>query len=110
MQDALLLFSLMFTLFIAGIPIAFALLLCSALFLLLTGMRPLIVVPQRVMAGLDSFPLLAIPLFILMGNLMEKAGLSRRLIDLIDMFISPENLMDAIQAAPICTSLERPAS
>ena len=57
MQEALLLFSLMFTLFIAGIPIAFSLLLCSALFLLFTGMRPLIVVPQRVMAGLDSFPL-----------------------------------------------------
>jgi tripartite ATP-independent transporter DctM subunit len=50
-------------------------------------MRPLIVVPQRVMAGLDSFPLLAVPLFILMGNLMEKAGLSRRLIDLIDMLV-----------------------
>lgn len=87
MQEALLLFSLMFTLFIAGIPIAFSLLLCSALFLLFTGMRPLIVVPQRVMAGLDSFPLLAVPLFILMGNLMEKAGLSRRLIDLIDMMV-----------------------
>ncbi|HBQ88952.1 MAG TPA: C4-dicarboxylate ABC transporter [Alcaligenes faecalis] len=87
MQEALLLFSLMFTLFIAGIPIAFALLLCSVLFLLLTGMRPLIVVPQRVMAGLDSFPLLAVPLFILMGNLMEKAGLSKRLIDLVDMLV-----------------------
>lgn len=87
MQEALLLFSLMFTLFIAGIPIAFSLLLCSALFLLFTGMRPLIVVPQRVMAGLDSFPLLAVPLFILMGNLMEKAGLSKRLIDLIDMMV-----------------------
>lgn len=87
MQEALLLFSLMFTLFIAGIPIAFSLLLCSALFLLFTGMRALIVVPQRVMAGLDSFPLLAVPLFILMGNLMEKAGLSRRLIDLIDMLV-----------------------
>jgi tripartite ATP-independent transporter DctM subunit len=36
---------------------------------------------------LDSFPLLAVPLFILMGNLMEKAGLSRRLIDLIDMLV-----------------------
>jgi len=87
MQDALLLFTLMFALFIAGIPIAFSLLLCSTLFLLVTGMRPLIVVPQRVMAGLDSFPLLAIPLFILMGNLMEKAGLSKRLIDLIDMLV-----------------------
>ncbi|AZW29863.1 TRAP transporter, DctM subunit [Bordetella bronchiseptica CA90 BB1334] len=87
MQDALLLFSLMFALFLAGIPIAFSLLLCGAIFLLATGLRPLIVVPQRVMAGLDSFPLLAIPLFILMGNLMEKAGLSRRLIDLIDMLV-----------------------
>ncbi len=87
MQDALLLFSLMFALFLAGIPIAFSLLLCGAIFLVATGLRPLIVVPQRVMAGLDSFPLLAIPLFILMGNLMEKAGLSRRLIDLIDMLV-----------------------
>lgn len=87
MHDGVLLFSLMFVLFLAGIPIAFALLVCSALFLIITDMRPLIVVPQRVMAGLDSFPLLAIPLFILMGNLMESAGLSRRLIDLINMLV-----------------------
>ncbi|WP_372387255.1 TRAP transporter large permease [Xanthomonas axonopodis] len=87
MQEATLIFGLLFLLFAVGIPIAFSLLLCSTAFLLLTDLRPLIVVPQRIMTALDSFPLLAIPLFILMGNLMEKSGLSRRLIDFVEVLV-----------------------
>jgi C4-dicarboxylate transporter, DctM subunit len=84
-QDAALLFILLFVLFCIGLPIAFSILLSSILFLLITDMRPLIVVSQRVFTGLDIFPFLAIPLFILMGNLMEKSGISKRLIDLVDL-------------------------
>lgn len=87
MQDATLIFGLLFFLFAVGIPIAFSLLLCGAAFLLITDIRPLIVIPQRIITGLDSFPLLAIPLFILMGNLMEKSGLSRRLIDFVELLV-----------------------
>ncbi|SLN65493.1 TRAP transporter large permease [Oceanibacterium hippocampi] len=87
MQEMILLFSLMIFLFLAGVPIGFSLLTCSTIFLLITDMRPLIVVPQQVVGGIDSFPLLAIPLFILMGNLMGAAGLSGRLIALINMLV-----------------------
>lgn len=62
-----------------GVPIAFALGVASVLGLLTTGTIPLVIVPQRVFAGLDSFPLLAAPLFILAGALMETGGISARL-------------------------------
>ena len=41
---------------------------------------------QKAVAGVDSFSLMAIPLFIVMGYLMEAAGLSQRLIDWTEMF------------------------
>ncbi len=87
MQEGIAFLSLLFLLFLLGVPVAFALILSGIGFLAITEIRPLIVVPQRVFAGMNSFPLLAIPLFILMGFLMEKAGLSKRLIDLVDMIV-----------------------
>lgn len=64
-----------------GVPIAFVLGLCSVGYFLLTGnMRFLVAVPQRMFAGQDSFILLAIPLFILAGNLMDVGGLTQRLV------------------------------
>jgi C4-dicarboxylate transporter DctM subunit len=62
-----------------GVPIAFALGVASLAGLLASGTIPLVIVPQRVFAGLDSFPLLAAPLFILAGALMETGGISARL-------------------------------
>ncbi|MCL1486084.1 MAG: TRAP transporter large permease [Marinobacter sp.] len=43
---------------------------------------PLLLVPQQMFIGLDNFPLMAIPFFILAGNLMAAGGISRRLVDL----------------------------
>ena len=48
---------------------------------------PLSILPQRVFAGLESFPLLAIPFFILAANIMGKGGLSTRLINFIQSFV-----------------------
>jgi C4-dicarboxylate transporter DctM subunit len=48
---------------------------------------PLSILPQRVFAGLESFPLLAIPFFILAANIMGKGGLSERLIDFIKSLV-----------------------
>ena len=87
MENAALLFGLMFLLFLFGLPVAFSIMLSSSLFLVITQMRPLLVVPQRIFTGMDIFPLLAIPMFILMGSLMEKAGLSKRLIELVNMIV-----------------------
>lgn len=64
-----------------GIPIAFVLgLSAMGYFVATDNLRFLIAVPQRMFSGQDSFILLAIPLFILAGNLMDVGGLTQRLV------------------------------
>lgn len=62
-----------------GIPIAYALIFSAALALYVAGID-LSIVPQRIFNSLDSFPLVAVPLFVFAGELMNKSGISRRLI------------------------------
>lgn len=81
---AAVLFGLMFGLMIFGVPIAFAIALSTAGFLVLTDAGPLILVAQRFFLGMDSFVLLAVPLFVLTGYLMEQCGLSKRLIEWVE--------------------------
>ncbi|GAK03931.1 TRAP-type C4-dicarboxylate transport system, large permease component [Geomicrobium sp. JCM 19037] len=71
----------LFLLLIAlGIPIAFSLGISSLIYLLVAGV-PLTVIPQTMFAGIDSFVMLAIPAFILAGNLMNAGGITNRIID-----------------------------
>jgi len=65
-------------LLIVGTPIAIAMIGSAGLVIWLEGI-PLTIVAQRVFAGLQSFPLLAVPLFILAGSLMNESGISERL-------------------------------
>ena len=51
----------------------------SVLYLLVYGVAPDIIVAQRMIAGVESFPLLAVPFFILAGNLMNIAGVTGRI-------------------------------
>ena len=81
-----LLFSCFFVLLALGLPIAFVIFTSSAIYLTVTDLSPLILLVQKAVAGVDSFSLMAIPLFIVMGYLMEAAGLSQRLIDWTEMF------------------------
>lgn len=67
-------------LFSIGVPIAIALGMTSVVFMQGSGI-PLQALVQRMFAGLDSFPLAAIPFFILAGAVMEAAGISGRLIN-----------------------------
>ncbi len=69
-------------LFLAGIPIAVAIGLSSIIGIEANGRLPMLLVAQRMFTGLDSFPLMAIPLFILAGNLMSAGGISFRLVEL----------------------------
>ncbi len=62
------------------VPIGFALALTASFAMLIKGID-LLTVPLRLFNGADNFPLLAIPLFVLTGSLMNSAGISRRLID-----------------------------
>jgi tripartite ATP-independent transporter DctM subunit len=67
------------TMFI-GIPIAFALCLGALAVLWMTGLLVPELVVQRIFAGMDSFPIMAIPFFVLAGALMETGGISARLV------------------------------
>lgn len=71
----------MFVLFFLSVPIAFSLGLTSTLAMLYDGKLSMEVVPQRIFIAMNSFPLMAIPFFILAGNLMGIAGISERLVD-----------------------------
>lgn len=81
-----LLFLCFFVLLMIGVPIAFVICASSAIYLSVTDLSPLILLVQKAVSGVDSFPLMAIPLFIIMGYLMEAAGLSQRLIDWTEIF------------------------
>ena len=62
-----------------GIPIAFSLLLCGAALMWHLNMFDAQILAQNVINGADSFPLLAVPFFILAGNLMNNAGITNRI-------------------------------
>jgi C4-dicarboxylate transporter DctM subunit len=65
-------------LLLVGTPIAIAMIAAAGLVIWIEGI-PLTIVAQRVYAGLQSFPLLAVPLFTLAGSLMNESGISERL-------------------------------
>ncbi len=78
-----LILSVAFIFFVAiNVPIAFSMGLASILGLLMKGNIPLVIVPQKIFTGSDSFPLLAVPFFILAGALMDTGGISLRLVNL----------------------------
>lgn len=79
-MGAILIVSLLILMFI-GMPIAYALVLCSGITLVSTDFADLIIMVQRMFGGLDSFPILACPLFILAGYIMEGSSMSQRLVD-----------------------------
>jgi tripartite ATP-independent transporter DctM subunit len=62
----------------ANMPIAFTLGVIAVIFIWMTD-GPFVVVPQRLVAGLDSFPLLAVPAFVVAGEIMNAGGITRRL-------------------------------
>ena len=64
-----------------GAPIAVAILLASMGGMALFTPLPFVLVAQKLMTTIDSFPLMAIPFFILAGNLMEAGGISQRLVE-----------------------------
>jgi tripartite ATP-independent transporter DctM subunit len=64
-----------------GIPIAFSLLLCGAALMWHMSMFDPQILAQNVINGADSFPLLAVPFFMLAGEVMNAGGLSRRIVN-----------------------------
>jgi tripartite ATP-independent transporter DctM subunit len=64
-----------------GVPIAFALLVTGSALMLFSGEFDATLLSQKIVEGADSFPLLAIPFFMLAGELMNAGGISRRIVD-----------------------------
>lgn len=66
-------------LMLCGLPVALAMGVSSLVYIVATGTAPDVIVAQRMIAGIESFPLLAVPFFILAGNLMNIAGITGRI-------------------------------
>jgi tripartite ATP-independent transporter DctM subunit len=76
------------TLMLLSVPVSFAMGLASIAAILWQGRTPLNTVVTQMVAGMDSFPLMAIPFFILAGELMERAGISERLVNLAKALVA----------------------
>lgn len=81
------LFAILTLLLILGIPIGISLGFATLITMALFSKIPLIMISQNAFAALDSFPLMAIPFFILAGSLMSHGGISRRLLNLADSLV-----------------------
>ena len=86
MTAEILILSLLF-LFAINAPIAIAIGAASLLCIIIQGEFPLMMVVQKMFGGVDSFHLMAVPLFMFTGVIMEKGGISRRIIDLANALV-----------------------
>lgn len=67
-------------LLLLNVPVAFAMGLAGVAAILMSGVYPLAIVDQRMFTAFDSFPLMAIPFYILAGGLMDSGGISSRIV------------------------------
>ena len=72
---------------IVGVPVGFALLLSTASYLWIGDIAPIEALPQQMVNGTSNFILLAIPFFILAGLIMERGGISLRLVRFVYAFV-----------------------
>jgi tripartite ATP-independent transporter DctM subunit len=70
-----------------GIPIAFAIGITSSLYILMTMPENIAIIPLRMFSGVDSFILMAIPLFVLAAEIMVSAGISTKLFDFVRLLL-----------------------
>ena len=98
-----LLFGIFALLLILGIPIALCVGLAAIVTLIVTGDVPLTVMAQRMYSATDSFPMMAIPFFIVAGSIMEHGGLSKRLINFASSFVG--HLTGGLGLVTVVTSM-----
>ena len=107
------LFICILCLFLIGAPIFVALGMGTTLSIMLEGNFPLVLVPQRMFAGLDSWPIMAIPMFMLAGNLMDQGGMSKRIVDFASAsigFVKGSLAMVAVLASMIFAAISGSAT
>ncbi len=94
----------LFTVFLVlGMPIAYCMGLSAVLVILLDGQLPVLILAQQFYDSLDNFSLLAVPLFILAGELMSVAGITERLVSLSRAWIG--HLRGGLAQANIATNM-----
>ena len=77
----ILMISILLLLLIIGTPIVFSMGIASTIWILVSHELPLISVPQKLFAGMEHYHLLAVPVYILVGVLMEETGIAKKLIN-----------------------------
>jgi tripartite ATP-independent transporter DctM subunit len=85
-EDVWITLIVLFGLMFFGMPVAFAVAAAAILGIIFSGL-PVIVVAQRMLAGVDSSSMLAVPLFLLMGEIMSTAGLTKRLVNFMNHLV-----------------------
>lgn len=96
-----------------GVPVAFALMFCGVILMTYMGIFNTQIVAQNMIEGANTFTLLAIPFFLLAGELMNQGGLSKRIIDFAIAFVGHRKGglgVVAIVAAVIMASLSGSAA
>ncbi len=82
----LILLGTFFVMLVIGVPVGFAM-FCSSVLFMITNDIDLVMSAQRMAAGVDSFPLLAVGFFVLAGNIMNQGGITRRIFAFADHFV-----------------------
>lgn len=86
-MSAIVLFGTFLILLLLSVPIGYAIGISSLAGIYSFSDIPLEIIAQKVITGIDSFPLLAIPFFMLAGNLMSSGGIAKRLVNFFDSLI-----------------------
>ena len=94
---------LFFVFMVLGMPIAYCMGLAAILSVLVEGQLPVLLLAQQFYDSLDNFSLLAVPLFVLAGELMSVAGITERLVDLSRALIG--HLRGGLAQANILTNM-----
>lgn len=86
-MEALLLFGSFIILIFIKVPIGYAIGIGTMITMMVFSDIPLVMITQNAVAGVDSFSLMAIPFFILAGNLMSTGGVAKRLVDMASLLV-----------------------
>jgi tripartite ATP-independent transporter DctM subunit len=96
-------FVMMLLFFAAGVPVGWSMALAATAYMGLATPIPLQAIAQRIVGGVDSFPLLAIPFFILAGNLMNTGGITDRLVSFSKVLVG--HIMGGLAHVVVVTNM-----
>jgi tripartite ATP-independent transporter DctM subunit len=92
-----------FVLLLMGMPLAFVMGITAMVVVLFKGNIPLTIIPQRMIIGSESFALMAIPFFILAGNLMNTGGVTKRIVSFANVLMG--RLQGGLALADVAASM-----